>query len=89
MDTAELKRAIDTGKVYFGIRQARKALKKGEAKLFVVASNCPYVEELEKSGVKVIKFEGHGLQLGAIAGKPYNISVMTIVDPGESKILER
>lgn len=87
MDTMELKRAIDTGKVYFGIRQARKALKRREAKLFVVASNCPFIEELEKSGVKVIKFDGHGLQLGAVGGKPFNVSVITIVDPGESKIL--
>ena len=88
MDTKELKRAIDTGKVYYGIRQARKALKRGEAKMFIVASNCPFIEELENSGVKVVKYDGHGLQLGAVCGKPFNVSVITIVDPGESKILK-
>ena len=36
-----LKTAITTGKVVFGVQQAEKAVKSGEAKLLVVSNNCP------------------------------------------------
>ncbi len=84
----ELKKILKTGKVYFGIKQARKALNKGEAKLLIVADNCPEKKEIENWDIPRIMFDGDGLELGAFCGKPFNVSVLTIVDEGEGKLLK-
>ncbi|RLF49382.1 MAG: 50S ribosomal protein L30e [Thermoplasmata archaeon] len=79
----ELKIAINTGKVYFGVSQAKKAVRKGEAKLVIVAKNCP--EKI--SGARVYEYPGTNVELGTVCGKPFPISAVTIVNEGESKIL--
>jgi len=82
----ELKKAIETGKVYYGLDQAKKAIRKNEAKVFIVAKNCPD-ESFRGSkieNVKIIPFQGNSNELGSICGKMFDISVVTIVDPGES-----
>ncbi|MDP8011544.1 MAG: 50S ribosomal protein L30e [Thermoplasmata archaeon] len=82
----ELKKAIETGKVYYGLDQARKALRKNEAKVFIVAKNCPDegFKGQKIENVKIIPFQGNSNELGSICGKLFDISVVTIVDPGES-----
>lgn len=83
----ELKKVLTTGKVYFGIKQARKAIKNGEAKLVIVADNCPEKKEVEEWSIPKIMFDGDGFELGAFCGKPFNVSVLTIVDEGEGRLL--
>ncbi len=86
----EIKKAISTGKVYFGTEQAKKALQKGEAKVIIVARNCPdrsFLENLDKN-VTLINFEGTSTELGSICGKMFDISILTIVDPGESSFIK-
>ncbi len=80
----ELKKVIETGKIYLGIKQAKKAIKNEKAKLIVVANNAP--ENID-SNVPVIKFEGDGFELGALCGKPFSVSVITIISEGEGKLL--
>jgi len=82
-----LKSVVSTGKVMYGADQARKALKGGKAKMLVVAANCPDQEIMAEKGVRILKFEGSGIDLGAACGKPFNVSVLTILDPGESAIM--
>ena len=82
----EIKKVITTGKVYYGLKQAKKAIKKGEAKMLIVAENCP--EKFEKEKIPKIVFEGDGIELGAVCGKPFNISVISVINPGES-VLEK
>jgi len=82
-----LKSAVTTGKVLFGADQARKALKSGKAKMIVVASNCPDEGIAAEAKVRVLKFEGTNLDLGAACGKPFSVSVLTILEPGESNIM--
>jgi large subunit ribosomal protein L30e len=82
-----LKSAVTTGKVLYGADQARKALKGGTAKMLVVAANCPDQGLVAGTGVRVLMFEGSGIDLGAACGKPFNVSVLTILDPGESAIM--
>ena len=52
-----LRSVVSTGKVYFGIKEAKKVLKAGQAKLVIISSNCPksYIEELK--GFKKVKLE--------------------------------
>ena len=80
----ELKKIMRTGKVYLGIKQAEKAIAKKEAKLIIVANNTPKVP---KADVPVLKFDGDGFELGALCGKPFSVSAVTIVSEGESKLL--
>ncbi|MCD6370405.1 MAG: 50S ribosomal protein L30e [Thermoplasmata archaeon] len=84
----ELKRILSSGKVYFGVKQAKKALERKEAKLVIYANNCPEKSEIEKWKIPKLAFEGDSVELGAYCGKPFSVSVLTVVDEGESKILK-
>ncbi len=87
----EIKKLVETGKVYYGLDQARKSVKRKNAKGFIVAMNCPDQEFLEKDnieGIPIIKFNGKSSELGSICGKVFDISIITIIDPGESMILK-
>jgi len=84
----ELKKILNSGKVYFGIKQAKKAIKRGEAKLIIYAKNFPERNEIESWELPKIAFDGDGMELGAYCGKPFSVAVVTIVDEGESNILK-
>lgn len=85
-----LKTAVTTGKVLFGFDQTMKAVKAGKAKLIIVSSNCPD-EHLTVIGkhkeVPSHRFSGTNLELGSACGKPFSISVLSILSEGESEIL--
>ncbi len=86
-----LRTAISTGKVYFGIEESRKALKKGDAKLVIVSSNCPnqFKEDLNKyKKSSTYDYNGTNIELGSACGKPFPISVLTVVRPGKSNIMQ-
>ncbi len=80
-----LKNVVLTGKVYIGYKQTKKYLKK--LKMAVVSSNCPYTEDIKKYSVPVHIYKGSNMDLGAACGKPFPISVLGILEPGESEIL--
>ena len=82
-----IRQAVDTGDVLIGARSAEKAVKKKTAKMIVVSTNCPEYPWMKEVRVKVHRFKGNSLDLGAACGKPYSISVIAIVSPGESSIL--
>ncbi len=79
----EMKNVIKTGKVYLGLKQAKKAIKKGEAKLLIVANNAP---EIPEANVPIIKLDGDGFDLGTLCGKPFSVAVVTVISEGESKL---
>ncbi|KYH42022.1 MAG: 50S ribosomal protein L30 [Candidatus Bathyarchaeota archaeon B26-2] len=86
--------AVKTGKVLFGAKSALENAKTGKARLIVVASNCPLKTRLDLeyycklSGVPLIVYEGTSLELGAVCGKPFTVSAMTIRETGDSDILK-
>jgi large subunit ribosomal protein L30e len=82
-----LKTAATTGKVRFGLAETKKSIKKGEAKLVVVSSNCPEDDIAGESRLKIVVFNGTNVELGSACGKPFPISALAIVNPGESNIL--
>jgi large subunit ribosomal protein L30e len=83
-----LKTAATTGDVRFGLAETKKSVKKGEAKLVVVSSNCPGGSVVPSGGApKVLIFEGTNVELGSACGKPFPISALAIISPGESNIL--
>ncbi len=85
--TGPLRAAIETGRVVMGVKSARKALKAKEAKLIIIARNCPDGYLRSQRQVPVREFRGSNHDLGAACGKPFSISVVTVVDPGKSNIL--
>ena len=83
-----LKTAATTGDVRFGLAETKKSVKKGEAKLVVVANNCPEKSFLpEGSRLRLIVYNGTNVELGNACGKPFPISALAVVSPGESNIL--
>lgn len=83
-----LRTAISTGKVDFGVDQTEKAIKSGAAQLVIVASNCPSEALMSDDiGVKVHRYEGNNMELGALCGKPFSVSALAVIDKGASNIL--
>jgi len=85
--------AVKTGKVLLGVKKAMESVKLGRAKLVVVASNCPknVMEDINYygrlSGVPVVIYKGTSIDLGAVCGKPFVVSALTVREPGDSDIL--
>jgi len=82
-----IKQAVDTGDVVIGARRTEKAVKKKTAKLLVIASNCPEFAWLKDTNIKIHRYGGTSLDLGAACGKPYSVAMLAVLSPGESTIL--
>lgn len=88
----EIRRAADTGRVFYGYRQTERSVLKGDGKLVIVSRNLPCEQEerlrhiAALSGIPVYAFEGTALQLGSVCGKPFPVSVMLVADAGKSAV---
>lgn len=82
-----------SGKYCLGINQTLKALRSGEAKLVIYASNISSVHRslieyyAMLSECDILPFEGDNVDLGTACGKYFRSSVISIIDAGESEIL--
>jgi large subunit ribosomal protein L30e len=89
----EIRKAAETGRVLFGTKRSIQAVKTGEAKLIIMASNTPSQtrEDLEyytgMTDIPIHYFEGSATELGTLCGKPFIISVVSVISPGESNLL--
>ncbi len=89
-----IKLLYKTGKVVLGSRRAVKLVKLGKAVGVIIASNIPrhvledFTYYARLGNVKVIRYPGSSYELGALLGKPFPVSVIAIIEPGESNILE-
>ena len=86
-----LRQVVQTGEVYFGVRQAKRALRDNTAQLVVVPENIPdsVLEELQGvSTVPMVKFKGTNFDLGTACGKPFSVSALTVVEVGDSDIMD-
>jgi large subunit ribosomal protein L30e len=86
--------AVNTGECKIGAKSSIDAIKTGKAKLVVIAANCPndefedIVQLAKLAEIKVQKFEGTSWELGEVVGKPFMVSAIAIIKPGDSKILK-
>jgi len=89
-----LKDLLRTGSYRIGAKTSIKALKTGKAKMIIIAENAPpllkkkAIYYSKMSGVPVYIFKGTSVDLGLLAGKPFRISMIAVVDEGSSRILE-
>lgn len=88
----ELKVAIKTGKVEVGHKVGLKTLGKKKAKLVVVSANTPIdlVSKIKAAAgdIAVYTYPGSSWDLGGLCGKPFPVTTVTVIEPGESGILK-
>ncbi len=90
----ELQTSLKSGKVILGSKRVVKSLMNGEPKMVIVAANAPReirndIEHFSKyAKIPVYIFPGTSWDLGAICNKPFMVSAIAIIDPGESNILD-
>ena len=92
MDLArQLKQGISTGNLLFGQRQAKSACSKGDARMVLVAANCPkeYISDIKQNHPDVTLHQVSlvNRQLGAACAKPFPVSAVCVLDPGQSELL--
>jgi large subunit ribosomal protein L30e len=93
--TNDIRLAVDSGKTAIGMNRVLDSVRENTAKLIVVASKNKEsaVQDIERmakiSGIKIVVFEGTSLDLGAVCGKPFSVSVVSVIEQGNSKILEQ
>ncbi len=85
--------ASDTGNVLFGHNSSVQLITQSKPKIVLIAKNVPQdimIEVTKKCKLAEVPyyiFEGTSMELGSICGKPYPISVMSVLEEGDSDIL--
>jgi len=85
---------VETGKVSFGYNSVLRVVKQGEVKLVIHSDNIPVVNlgevnfAAKEANTLVYAFPGSSKDLASICGKPFLISVLSIIDIGNSNILK-
>lgn len=89
-----LRNAAQTGTVVLGANETKNAIETKKAKLVVVAANAPdaalqQVEALaQQNNVPIYRFSGKNTDLGPACGKPFSVAMLSILDAGESDVLQ-
>jgi len=90
----ELRNTIDTGKIIYGTKESKKECLIGEPKLLIVSSTMDlhnkdlffyYAKLLE---IKLIEYPEGSTELGSVCGKPFDISIIAVLNEGKSSLLE-
>jgi large subunit ribosomal protein L30e len=91
-----IKVAYKTGKITYGKNQILKTLKRENIyKMLIVSNNCPtdlinqlnYYNSLLKDKLFIYKYRGSSWDLGLACAKPYMISVIGVIDFGDSDLI--
>jgi len=87
-----LKTTVKKGKVKFGLKQTKQAIKDKTAKLVVIADNCHYKEEIKKFAdskkTPVYHSKSSSVDLGYTCGKSFAVSSFVVIDDGGTNIIE-
>ena len=90
-----LKVAMRTGKFVYGKNQVLRHLRNESFKMIIMANNCPtelekqlnYYVSLMKDKIYLYRYKGSSWDLGLACAKPYMISIIGVVQEGDSEIL--
>ena len=91
---AALKLVMKSGKYKLGYRETLRTLRSGRSKLVLVSNNCPTVRQSEieyyamLSKTPVHRFDGGNTELGTACGRYFQVSMLTIIESGDSDILQ-
>ena len=82
---------IRDSNLLFGQRQAKDACSNGNAKMVILAANCPedYTTELRAAHPEVSMHRSRMVnrELGIACGKPFSVSTITVLDAGDSDLM--
>ncbi len=93
VDTA-LQKMLKTGTLEYGYRKGIKNLVSGKAKAVIIAKHGPekvkedIIRYASAAEVPIIEYKGSSLELGRACGKPFLVSTITVLNPGEVSIKE-
>lgn len=93
-DTDIIKRLAENGEIRIGSRSVSKEIAKGNPKLVIVSSNCPrntlngITTAAETAKIPLYSYKGTSLELGEICRKPFPISAMAVIAPGNVNITQ-
>ncbi|MHA1914952.1 MAG: 50S ribosomal protein L30e [Promethearchaeota archaeon] len=87
--------AFKTGKFVYGKNQVLRHLREDSFKMIITSNNCPdelmaqliYYNSLLKDKVYIHRYMGSSWDLGLTCAKPYMISVIGVVNEGDSDLL--
>ncbi|MCL4383617.1 MAG: 50S ribosomal protein L30e [Candidatus Marsarchaeota archaeon] len=90
----DIRLAVDSGEVMLGIKQVLKSIENNSVKLVIMASinkednlnDIKYISNI--ANIKLELFNGTSAELGSVCGKPYSVSVLSVINPGNSNILK-
>ena len=91
---AALKLVMKSGKYKLGYRETLRTLRSGRSKLVLLSNNCPTVRQSEieyyamLSKTPVHRFDGGNTELGTACGRYFQVSMLTILEAGDSDILQ-
>lgn len=89
-----LRSATQTGTVVLGLNESLKTILDKKAKLVILADNAPerlvaqVNAAVESAKVPVYKYQGKNTELGPACGKPYSVAVLSVVEAGDSDVLQ-
>jgi large subunit ribosomal protein L30e len=89
----DIRLAVDSGEVAIGAESVISSIKGSTSKLVILASlgkkelydDITHLAKL--SEVKIMLFSGNSMDLGTVCGKPFSVSALSIIKPGNSNIL--
>jgi len=85
------KNIVKKGSVVFGQRQTKISVDQGNAKLVVLSDNCPFMDTVkthaESKDIPIYKTKANSVELGALCGKTFAVSVFAILDDGGDNIV--
>ena len=97
-DAAALAKAIrmclESGVVRLGERETQQMARTGKGKLMVMATNAPAesAADLRRycglGNVPLLFYPGTSMELGSVCGKPFPVSMLTVMEAGNSPIME-
>ena len=91
-DVDIIKRIVETGQVQMGSRSVSKLISGGKPKLVILSSNCPkdtkekMVRNANAANLPVYNYGGTSLELGEVCRKPFPISAMAVIMPGDADL---
>ena len=98
MDSAALSKAIrmcmESGEIILGARETMQGARNGKGKALVLAANVPHDASSDVrryaalSNLSIIEFGGTSMDLGSVCGKPFPVSMLLVMEAGNSPILE-
>ena len=90
-----LRVGFKTGKFIFGKKQVLRHLRNDSFKMILLSNNCPtelekqlnYYVSLMKDKIYIHRYKGSSWDLGLALAKPYMISILGILQEGDSNLL--